>query len=43
MIFKVGIEPDIEVEFDIDAYLEDINSDNQKDEAIQYLKEQLDK
>lgn len=42
-IHKVGIEPDIEVEFDIDAYLEDINSDNQKDEAIKYLKEQLDK
>ncbi len=41
-IHKVGIEPDIEVEFDIDAYLEDVNSDNQKDEAIRYLKEQLE-
>lgn len=40
-IHKVGIEPDIEVEFDIDAYLENVENDNQKEEAIKYLKEQF--
>lgn len=40
-IHKVGINPDIEVEFDTDAYLEDVNADNQLDEAIKYLEEEL--
>jgi len=40
-IHKVGIEPDIEVEFDVDAYLEDVEADNQLDEAISYLEGEL--
>lgn len=40
-IHKVGIEPDIEVLFDVDAYLEDVKADNQKDEAVKYLKDHL--
>ena len=32
----VGIAPDIEVEFDYDAYMED-GTDNQLDAAIEYL------
>lgn len=37
-IHKVGIEPDVEVKFDAEKYLED-KTDNQKEEAIKYLKE----
>lgn len=40
-IHKVGIEPDIEIKFDTDAYLEDVNSDNQLEAAIDYLEEEL--
>jgi len=40
-IHKVGIEPDVEVEFDIDAYLEDVDADNQLDEAIEYLEKEI--
>lgn len=40
-IHKVGIEPDIVVEFDVDAYLEDENNDNQLDAAKDYLLEQI--
>ncbi len=41
-IHKVGIEPDVVVELDVDAYLEDENNDNQKEEAIKYIKDQID-
>lgn len=37
-IHKVGIQPDETVELDVDAYVED-GSDNQKDRAIEILKE----
>ena len=37
-IHKVGIEPDIEVELDYEAYKKD-RSDNQLDEAVKYLEE----
>ena len=40
-IHGVGIEPDIEVEFDADAYAED-KTDNQLDKAVEVLKEALD-
>lgn len=40
-IHGIGIEPDIEVEFDSDAYAED-KTDNQKDRAIEVMKELLD-
>lgn len=39
-IHQVGITPDIELEFDADAYLED-QTDNQLDRAVQVLEEQL--
>ena len=39
-IHQVGITPDIELEFDADAYLED-KTDNQLDRAVQVLEEQL--
>ena len=41
-IHKVGIEPDVVVELDVDAYLEDENNDNQKEEAVKYIKDQID-
>ena len=37
----VGIEPDIEVEFDADSYYADDSYDNQKAEAIKYLKDKI--
>lgn len=40
-IHEIGIEPDIEVEFDADAYRED-KSDNQIDAAKEHIKKQLD-
>lgn len=40
-IHKVGIEPDIEVIFDYEAYVADPDDDNQKKEAIKYLEEQI--
>ncbi|MCR4896532.1 MAG: S41 family peptidase [Lachnospiraceae bacterium] len=36
-----GIAPDIEVEFDADSYYADDSYDNQKAEAIKYLKEKI--
>ena len=39
-IHKIGIEPDIEVEFDADKYQED-ETDNQLEAAIDKIKEQL--
>lgn len=39
-IHGVGIEPDIEVEFDAENYVKDKN-DNQKDKAIEVLKEKM--
>lgn len=39
-IHQVGIEPDIELEFDADAYAED-ETDNQLDRAIEILTEQI--
>lgn len=36
----VGIEPDVELEFDADSYVED-KTDNQKDKAVEILLEQL--
>jgi len=39
-IHKVGIEPDVVVEFDGDAYYNE-GFDNQLDEALKYMKEQL--
>lgn len=39
-IHKVGIEPDIEVKFDADAYLAD-KTDNQLDYAIEYIKQKI--
>jgi len=41
-IHEIGIEPDIELELDVDAYLED-KTDNQKNEAIRILKEEMGK
>lgn len=40
-INKVGIEPDVEIEFDVDAYLNDTSCDNQLDAAIQYIKDEM--
>ena len=39
-IHKIGIEPDEEVKFDSDKYLED-ETDNQLDYALDYLKDKL--
>ena len=39
-IHKIGIEPDEEVQFDSDKYLED-ETDNQLDYALDYLKKEL--
>lgn len=39
-IHQIGIEPDEVLEFDIDAYLEDINNDNQLDRALEILREE---
>ena len=39
-IHKIGIEPDEEVPFDADKYLED-ETDNQLDYALEYLKEKI--
>ena len=39
-IHKVGVEPDVVVEFDGDAYYNE-GFDNQLDEAVKYMKEQL--
>jgi carboxyl-terminal processing protease len=36
-----GIEPDIEVEFDSDSYYADDSYDNQKAEAVKYLKDKV--
>ena len=41
-IHEKGIEPDVVVEFDADAYYDE-GVDNQLQEAIKYLKEQTDK
>lgn len=41
-IHEIGIEPDIELELDVDAFLED-RTDNQKLEAIRLLKEEMKK
>ena len=40
-IHGVGIEPDIEVEFDADAYYSEDRVDNQKEAALSYLQEQI--
>ena len=40
-IHGIGIEPDIEVEFDADAYAED-KTDNQLDKAVEVMKNLLD-
>ena len=40
-IHGVGIEPDEVLEFDVDAYLEDIENDNQLDRAIEIIKEDI--
>jgi carboxyl-terminal processing protease len=40
-IHGVGIEPDVEIEFDSEAYAED-KSDNQLDKAVEVLKEAMD-
>lgn len=40
-IHKVGIEPDVEVKFDYDAYIEDVENDNQKQAAFEYLKDEI--
>ena len=34
----IGIEPDVELEFDMDAYEQDETADNQLDKAIEMLK-----
>ncbi len=39
-IHKIGIEPDIEIEFDSEKYLED-ETDNQLDAAIDFIKDKL--
>ncbi len=41
-IHGIGIEPDVEVEFDADAYTED-KTDNQLDKAVEVMKDLLDK
>ena len=40
-IHGVGIEPDIEVEVDADAYYSEDRVDNQKEAALSYLQEQI--
>ncbi|AOZ97496.1 S41 family peptidase [Butyrivibrio hungatei] len=40
-IHGVGIEPDVEVEFDADAYSED-KTDNQLDKAVEVIKQEMD-
>ena len=40
-IHGVGIEPDETLEFDVDAYLEDITNDNQLERAMEILKDQI--
>lgn len=40
-IHGVGIAPDVEIEFDADAYSED-RTDNQLDKAVEVLKEKMD-
>ena len=40
-IHGVGIEPDIVVEFDADAYYSEDRVDNQKEAALSYLQEQI--
>ena len=40
-IHGVGIEPDVEIEFDADAYAED-KTDNQLDKAVEVLKESME-
>ena len=40
-IHGIGIEPDVEVEFDSDAYAED-KTDNQLDKAVEVMKDMLD-
>lgn len=40
-IHGIGIDPDIEIEFDSDAYAED-KTDNQKDKAIEVMQDLLD-
>ncbi len=40
-IHGIGIEPDVEIEFDSDAYAED-KTDNQLDKAIEIMNEMLD-
>lgn len=40
-IHGIGIEPDIEVEYDADAYAED-KTDNQLDKAVEVMKDMLD-
>ncbi len=40
-IHGIGIEPDVEIEYDADAYSED-KTDNQKDKAMEVMKELLD-
>ncbi|RKM58507.1 S41 family peptidase [Butyrivibrio sp. X503] len=41
-IHGIGIEPDVEIEFDAEAYAED-KSDNQLDKAVEVMKDLLDK
>ncbi len=40
-IHGIGVEPDIEVEYDADAYAED-KTDNQLDKAVEVMKDMLD-
>lgn len=40
-IHGIGIEPDVEVEYDADAYAED-KTDNQLDKAVEVMKDMLD-
>ena len=42
-IHGTGIDPDIEVEFDSEAYYGEDNIDNQKDAAYEYILKQLEK
>ena len=39
-IHKIGIEPDVEVEFDAQAYVED-GTDNQLNKAMEVLQEKM--
>ena len=40
-IHGVGIEPDVEIPFDADAYYSEDRVDNQKEAAISYLQEMI--